>query len=94
MKPEFGKYYLLNTDKYYYCTDIGRQIKFMGTLAVKCSSSLGNNAHFGELIDTSNPNGPDYETNNDIVFSDDDVISEYKRKDMPLLYMDFPYESK
>ena len=94
MKPEFGKYYLLNTDKYYYCPVLSREVKFMGTLAVKCSSSFGNNAHFGELIDTSNPYGPDYETNNDIEFSDDDVISEYQLKDIPLMYMDFHYESK
>lgn len=89
MKPEFGKYYLLNTDKYYFCPVLSREVKFIGNLAVKCHSSFGISAHFGKLVDTKNPNGPDYETNEDIVFSDNDIISEYQLKDMPLMYMDF-----
>lgn len=89
MKAEFGKYYLLNTDKYYFCPVLSREVKFIGNLAVKCSSSFGMTAHFGKLVNTENPNGPDYETNEDIEFSDNDIISEYQLKDIPLMYMDF-----
>lgn len=94
MKPEFGKYYLLNTDKYYYCPVLSREVKFIGNLVVKCDSSFGTSGHFGKLVDTSNPNGPDYETNQDIEFSDNDIISEYQLKDIPLMYYDHPFESK
>ena len=36
-----------------------------------------------------NPNGPDYETKEDIEFYNNDIISEYQLKDMPLMYMYF-----
>ena len=89
MKGEYGKYYLLNTDKYYFCPALIREVKFNGTLVVKCTSSFGINAHFGKLIETNNTNGPDYEGTQDIEFSDNDIISEYQLKDMSLMYMDF-----
>ena len=92
MKAEYGKYYLLDNSKYYFCIDIRRLVKFSDTLVVKCDSGFLNDGHFGLLVDTTNPNGPDYDTNNEIEFSDEDIISEYTLKDMPLLYMDFKYE--
>ena len=90
MSPKIGKYYLLDSNKYYFCPALSRNVKFMGNVAVKCGSSFGYDSFFGNLIDTSNPHGPDYETNTDIVFRKNDVISEYEMKDMPLMYMDFP----
>ena len=89
MKAEYGKYYLLNTDKYYFCPALSRKVKFIGKLAVKCDSSFEISGHFGKLVDTSNSNGPDYETNQDIEFSDNDIISEYQLKDIPLMYYEF-----
>jgi len=91
MKIEYGKYYLLDNSKYYFCIDISRLVKFSGTLVVKCDSGFLNDHHFGLLVDTTNSYGPNYDTNNQIEFSDSDVISEYTLLDMPLLYMDFEY---
>jgi len=89
MKAEYGKYYLLDNRKEYFCVDIQRCVKFSGTLAVKCGSSFGKDNHFGTLVDTSEKSGPDYDTNNEIEFCDNDIIGIYKLKDMPLLYTDF-----
>ena len=94
MKAEYGKYYLLNVDKYYFCPALSREVKFIGKLAVKCDSSFEISGHFGKLVDTSNPNGPDYETNQDIEFSDNDIISEYQLKDIPLMYYEFKWINK
>jgi len=89
MKAEYGKYYLLNTNKYYFCPALSREVKFIGNLAVKCDSSFGISAHFGKLVDTRSLNGPDYEINNEIEFEDEDIIKEYTLRDMPIMYMDF-----
>jgi len=89
MTVEYGKYYLLDSNKYYFCPDIGRKVKFMGNVAIKCGSSFGHDSFFGNLIDTSNPDGPDYETNTDIEFRKNDVISEYEMRDMPIIFTDF-----
>ena len=89
MKAEYGKYYLLNSSKSYFCVDIQRSVIFQGTLAVKCGSGYGDSGHFGYLIDTSEKFGPDYETKNEIEFSDEDIIGEYNLKNTPLTYMDF-----
>lgn len=93
MKAEYGKYYLLNRDKYYFCPSLNREVKFLGNLVVKCNSSFGMSAHFGKLVDTKSLNGPDYEIKEDIEFSDNDILSEYQLRDMPLLYMDFSKNS-
>lgn len=94
MKAEYGKYYLLDNSKYYFCIDISRLVKFPDALVVKCDSGFLDDHHFGLLVDTTNPNGPDYDTNHQIEFSDADVIIEYTLRDMPLLYTDFDYKNK
>lgn len=91
MKAEYGKYYLLDNTKEYFCVNIQRRVKFSGKLAVKCDSGFFNSGHFGYLIDTSEKFGPDYETNNEIEFGDENVISEYILKDMPITYMDIDF---
>lgn len=88
MKPEFGKYYLLRNNIYYHSIDLQRDVMFTGKLAVKCSSSFGNGGYFGYLINTSE-NYNDIETKNEIEFRENDIISEYQLKGMPLMYMDF-----
>ena len=92
MKPEFGKYYLLKTNKYYRSIDLQRDVMFNGELAIKCGSSFGIGGYFGCLIDTSELYN-DMETKNEIVFSEEDVISEYQLSSMPLMYMDFIFKS-
>jgi len=88
MKGEYGKYYKLNNDKFYYCVTLQKSIKFSGILVVKCDSAYGTDLHFGYLVDTGISGGPDYDTNNEIEFCDDDIISEYTKQDMPLYYND------
>ena len=89
MKAEYGKYYLLNPNNSYFSVSLQRSVKFDGLVAVKCDSGFGEDAHFGYLINTENPNGPDYETKSEIEFNDSDIIEEYQLKDMKLIYYDF-----
>ena len=89
LKIEYGKYYLLNTENYYFCPDLRRKIKFVGKVAIKCGSKFGDDGFFGELINTESEFGPDYQTNVEIEFGSDDVISEYELRDMPVFFIDF-----
>ena len=93
MNAEYGKYYQLNNSKSYFCVTIQRVVKFEGLLVVKPErAGVDDIMHYGHLVDTSNPSGPDYESNIcEIEFKDEDILNEYQLKDMPLLYMDFPY---
>jgi len=96
MKPEPNKYYVLNSNISYFCVSIQRIVKFFGLVVVKAENAgISDFTHFGYLVDTSNPFGPDYESNLcEIKFTDNDILSEYQLKDMPLIYMDFPYIEK
>ena len=90
MKAEYRKYYLLDNTKYYRSVDLQRDVKFTGKLAIKCDSEIGEGWHFGILINTSEIYD-DLETNNEIVFSDEDIMDNYELSKAPLLYMDFPF---
>lgn len=90
MKAKYGKYYLLDNTKYYRCVDLQRDVKFTGKLAVKCDSEIGEGLHFGTLINTSEIYD-DLETNNEIVFGDENIIDNYELSKAPLIYMDFPF---
>ena len=87
-KIKYGKYYLLNNENYYFCPDIRRKVKFIDNLVVKYTSDC-DSICFGVLIDTQNLEGPDYETNIDIEFSINDILSEYELRDMPIIFTDF-----
>ena len=57
------------------------------------SAGILDKMHFGYLVDTSSPYGPDYEQNLcEIEFTDDDIIDEYQLKEMMLPYMDFSFK--
>ncbi len=92
MKAEANKYYTLNSNNPYFCVTIQRMVKFLGLVAIKAENAgILDKTHYGYLIDTNNPFGPDYESNLcEIEFTDEDIIDEYQLKDMPLMYMDFP----
>lgn len=96
MNAEYGKYYQLNNSKSYFCVTIQRAVKFEGLLVVKPEKAgIDDIIHYGYLVDTSNPSGPDYESELcEIEFKDEDILNEYQLKDMPLFYMDFPYIEK
>lgn len=68
--------------------------KIFGLVAAKAESAgILDKIHFGYLVDTSNPYGPDYEQNLcEIEFTDEDIIDEYQLREMILLYMDFSYK--
>lgn len=85
----FDKYYTLDTNQMYFSIDLQRKVKFDGTLAVKPtarSSSLG--LWFGKLVDVDINGLKDYDTNNEIEFTSDDVVGGYEFKDkFPLYYI-------
>jgi uncharacterized pyridoxamine 5'-phosphate oxidase family protein len=68
-------------------------IKFVDKLVVKCTATHNDKMYFGNLINTSEVYN-DLETNNEITFCQEDIISEYKLHLMPLFYMDFPHIGK
>lgn len=96
MKAELNKYYQLNNSKSYFCVTIQRRVKFEGLLVIKPEKAgIDDIMHYGYLVDTSNPGGPDYESELcEIEFKDEDILNEYQLKDMSLFYMDFPYIKK
>jgi hypothetical protein len=96
MKAEANKYYKLNSSYSYFCVTIQRYVKFLGLVVVKAENAgILDPTHYGYLVDTSNPGGPDYESELcEIEFKDEDILNEYQLKDMPLFYMDFPYIEK
>ncbi len=93
MKPEPNKYYLLDTNHTYWSIDLKRMIKFVDKLVIKCTAIYNDDMYFGNLINTSEIYD-DLETDNEIEFLEEDIIDEYQLKDMPLIYMDFPYIEK
>ncbi len=83
MKAEAGKFYLLDNDAMYFCVDIQRKVKFADDVIVECTNNFGDAGHFGKLVDAGYTAGPDYVTNTEIEFGDDNVIKEYELKSMP-----------
>lgn len=92
MKCKFGKYYLLDLNKTYWSIDLQRSIKFVDKLVVCCESTYQHKLYYGKLVDTPSVYS-DMVTNNEIMFSPEDVIGEYKLQSTPLFFVDFIYEN-
>lgn len=84
--PEFGKYYVLNNNHFYFCPTIQANVKFHDKLVVKCSSNYKNQIFFGILV-TVSEYGPDREGTGEIEFGKNDVIEEYTFNDMQINYV-------
>jgi hypothetical protein len=97
---EFDKYYKLK-DKYYWCIQLQKYIRFKDGVAVKAAQRTALDASsdgrlwFGKVI--SDRCGYDFETEIEINFFLKDVICEYELK-VPqtsmLCFIDFPYNIK
>ena len=90
---KFGEKYLLNSDNYYYCIQMRKDIKFRENVVVELTarSATKDEVCFGKLIDID---GWDFVSENEISFLEDDVIELYKMKDIPFFYMDFVFDEK
>ena len=90
---EFGDKYLLNSDNYYYCIQMRRDIKFRENVVVELTarSFTKDGVCFGKLIDIDRW---DFVSENEISFLEDDVIEQYEMNVIPLLYMDFVFDEK
>lgn len=91
---EFGKYYELDCNRKYFSIDLQREVQFDGVLAVKPmhnDSAFGNFnggcSWFGTLVNVDVNRLHDYDTNNEIEFVAEDVISEYEFKDKILPFI-------
>lgn len=87
---KFDKYYSLDTERMYFSIDLQRSVKFDGILAVKpthrsdpaCDDFKGGGClWFGTLVNVDVNGLHDYDTNNEIEFAAEDVVSEYEFKD-------------
>ena len=101
----FDKYYELDTEQRYFSIDLQRSVKFYGKLAVKpthrsheiCGTFKGGGClWFGTLVNVDTNGLHDYDTNNEIEFVAQDILSEYNFKNnilpdfvMPLNLVEF-----
>jgi hypothetical protein len=93
---DFNKYYELDCRRKYFSIDLQREVQFDGCLAVKpthksnsaCGTFKGGGClWFGKLVDVDINGLKDYDTNNEIEFVAEDVISEYEFKDIILPFI-------
>lgn len=82
---KFGEKYLLNSDKYYYCIQMRRDVKFRENVVVELTarSAAKDGVCFGKLIYID---GWDFVSENEITFLEDDVIELYKMEDRPTFF--------
>lgn len=92
---DFNKYYELDCNRKYFSIDLQREVQFDGVLAVKpthksdsaCGNFNGGCSWFGKLVNVDVNGFHDYDTNNEIEFVAEDVISEYEFKDIILPFI-------
>jgi len=91
---DFSKYYELDCNKKYFSIDLQREVQFDGVLAVKpmhndsaCGNFNGGCSWFGTLVNVDVNGFHDYDTNNEIEFVAEDVISKYEFKDRILPFI-------
>ena len=99
MEIKFGEKYELKQDREYFCIPIQRSVKFTTPVYVEavCKSTIhfmdsvngSDSVYFEKLIGTGCWGAPDYVTENEIVFHEEDVIGLYTMKNGLFLYMDF-----
>lgn len=98
MEIKIGEKYELKQDQAYFCIPIQRKVKFTSQVCVEvvCKSRIryfdqvkkSDFIFFGKLI-VNSASGPDYVSENEIEFHEEDVVGTYTMKTMPLFYMDF-----
>lgn len=93
---KFDKYYSLDAERMYFSVDLQRKVKFDGILAVKpthrsgpaCGTFKGDGClWFGTLVNVDVNGLHDYDTDNEIEFVAEDVISEYDFKDRVMSFI-------
>ena len=84
---ETNKYYRLNSDNSYFCPTLQCRVKFPDGIVVRPTKCFfyDKSSWFGRIINVGV--SIDYETINEIEFTEDAVIEEYQFKDkMPIYY--------
>ena len=88
MKAEYGKHYVLDNAKYYWCVQLQRSVQFENPLIVKCNNCFGPfGGHFGNLVNINDIS--DIITNNEIEFFDNDILKEHELNTGKIFYNDF-----
>ena len=93
---EIGKYYVIKSNNYYFCTNVQSRIQFQETqstlpLVIKIEhSDCDDRVFFGKLIKHS-PFGDEL-TDVELEVGQIDILCEYnfQKYEMPFFYMDFP----
>ena len=89
---EAGKYYSLYPNIYYFSIDLQRGVKFNGRVVVCLRHFVDGKPAIGTLVDVGGPGLADYDTENEIEFSENDVIEEYEFNGdgsaIPIFFMD------
>lgn len=86
---ETNKYYRLNSDNSYFCPTLQCRVKFPDGIVIRPTNCFcyDKSFWFGRIINVGF--SLDYETQNEIEFSEDAIVEEYQFKDkMPNYYSD------
>ena len=91
MKYEINKYYRLNPNKYYWCTNIQKTVKFEEPPIIKLEHFFKDEPIFGKLI--QHDLYGDIQTDTEIEITGKDIMNEYhfQKYYIPFFYMDFPF---
>jgi len=83
---ETNKYYRLDNNRSYFCPTLQCRVKFPDGIVVRPTKCFfyDKSSWFGRIINVGV--SIDYETKNEIEFTEDAVIEEYQFKDKPLAF--------
>lgn len=83
---ETNKYYRLDNNRSYFCPTLQCRVKFPDGIVVRPINCFfyDKSSWFGRIINVGV--SIDYETINEIEFTEDAVIAEYQFKDKPLVF--------
>ena len=86
---EVDKYYLMESNRYYFVPVLQRSVKFDGPVVIQLKNFFNDKPAFGYLVNcTQGAFQSDLVTNIDIEIPDNSIISEYTLKEGKCFYFD------
>ena len=86
---EVDKYYVMESNRYYFVPALHRRVKFDGPVVIQLKNFFEGKPAFGYLVNCGQgPFQSDLVTNIDIEIPDNSIISEYTLQEGKLFYFD------
>lgn len=87
---EVDKYYVMESNRYYFVPELQRRVKFDGQVVIQLKNFFNGEPAFGYLVNCGQgPFESDLVTNISIEIPKNSIISEYQLKEGQFHYMDF-----